>query len=425
MTPTEVTPQKIFRASALERQFSSPGRLDELIDVVRPADWAAVGAVWLCLAVLLSWGVLGQIPTRVSGEGILFSDGKVADAVSVVEGRLASLEVAVGDRVSQGQVIARIAQTEIEQRFQGALEARQEREREYTALVAANQREATLKSANILAQQTRLKEIVTMAEERESSLATTVHAVEGLVGQKLLTTRELDDRRAELNLQRQRIVDAQTEIERLNAQKLDLEAQHERDRLTLEIEVSDARRQAEELRVELERDSRVLAPMSGRVVELKVSNGAVLQTGSPLVSIAANEGGGLRATVYVAADKAKTVTPGMRVRVTPSTVKREEYGTLVGVVTGISEFPVTSEGMASQLHNDSLVVRFEQIGSPHAIEVALHPDPATASGYQWSSGAGPAIRLSAGTLVEAQITTREQPPLTLIVPLMKRLSGTD
>ena len=45
------------------------------------------------------------------------------------------------------------------------------------------------------------------------------------------------------------------------------------------------------------------------------------------------------------------------------------------------------------------------------------------TGYRWSSGSGPPTRLSTGTLARAEVTTREQPPIDLVVPIMRRLSG--
>ena len=72
--------------------------------------------------------------------------------------------------------------------------------------------------------------------------------------------------------------------------------------------------------------------------------------------------------------------------------------------------------MAAVLHNDTLVKRFSHEGAPYAAVVRLQRDATTASGYRWSSGKGPPIRLSSGTLVRAEVTTREQPPFDLVVP---------
>jgi HlyD family secretion protein len=115
----------------------------------------------------------------------------------------------------------------------------------------------------------------------------------------------------------------------------------------------------------------------------------------------------------------------MLVNVEPGTVKREEFGSMIGSIVAVSDFPVTPQGMAAILHNDNLVTRFSHEGAPYAATVSLEPDTTTVSGYRWAVGKGPPIRLSSGTLTKAEITTRNQRPLDLIVPLVKRLTGLD
>ena len=68
---------------------------------------------------------------------------------------------------------------------------------------------------------------------------------------------------------------------------------------------------------------------------------------------------------------------------------------------------MTPEGMAAVLHNEALVRRFSGEGAPYAVLVQLERDRAAVSGYRWSSGTGPPIRLTTGTLARAEITTRE------------------
>ncbi len=100
--------ERIFREAAIER-LSNPEQLDHVVGVTRPFDWMAAAALALGLVVLVAWSVLGRIPTRVSGDGILLSSGgRLVDAVSAVSGKLASLEVGIGDAVRRDQVIARV-----------------------------------------------------------------------------------------------------------------------------------------------------------------------------------------------------------------------------------------------------------------------------------------------------------------------------
>jgi HlyD family secretion protein len=414
--------EKIFRKAALDR-LSSPDQLDQLIDVTRPADWIAALVIGLALVGAMTWGVVGRIPTRVAGEGILISDaGRVVDAVSAVAGRLASVEVSVGDRVVQGQLIAQIAQTDTEQRYRNATEAFHEREHEHAELLSAIERELENKTANLVAQRSALEQLIATAEQRVAYLTETVAGLEGLNVKGFVTRRELEDRRADLHATRQRITESRTEILRIEGQKRDSESQRELDRLASQFKVNEARRQMEQLAGTLERDSRLTSPIDGHVIEIKVSSGGVLAAGTPVVAIE-TEGTSLQAIIYVPADRGKNVQPEMEVRIEPSTIKREEFGTMIGKVSTVSDFPVTPEGMAAVLHNEALVRRFSPEGAPYSVLVQLERDRAAVSGYRWSSGTGPPIRLTTGTIARAEITTREQPPIDLVVPIMRRVSG--
>jgi HlyD family secretion protein len=414
--------ERIFREAAIER-LSNPEQLDHVVGVTRPFDWMAAAALALGFAALLAWSVLGRIPTRVSGEGILLSSGgRLVDAVSAVSGKLASLDAGIGDLVRRDQVIARVAQTETEQRLQQAKDVLREREREHAELTGAISRETDAKLANNAAQEAGLADVIAVAEQRGAYLTDEVAKLEPAAAGGFVTRKYLEDRRVELNNARERITDAKNDRLKLAAQRLDLQSQRDRDRMLSEFKVNDASRAVEQLAAELERGSRILSPADGRVVEVKVSGGAVLALGTPVVEIE-TAGNLLEATVYMLPDRGKNIRPDMEVRVEPTNIKREEYGAIVGHVETVSDFPVTPQGMQSDLHNDVLVKRFSQDGAPYAAKIALERDPSTASGYRWTSGKGPPIKLSSGTLARAEITTREQPPINLVIPLMKRLSG--
>lgn len=414
--------EKIFRSAASER-LSSVEQLDQLVAITRPFDWVAAVAMGLGLVVLFAWGVLGKIPTRVEGAGILLSSGgRVIDAVSSVAGRLASIDVAVGDDVTADQVIAHVGQIEIEQRLAQAREVLREREREHEDLSATIDREIETKLANYTAQEKGLNEAIAAADQRATYLTADIEKLEPAVSNGFVTRKTVEDRRVELNAAKLRMVDAQNDILKINAQRLDLKSQRDRDRMQSQFRVNDARRLVEQLAADLDRGSRILSPADGRVVEVKVSGGSVLAVGTPVIEIETS-GERLEATIYMPPDRGKDVRPGMQVHVEPTMIAREEYGAIIGRVVAISQFPVTPQGMAADLHNDTLVKRFSEGGAPYAAKVRLEGDTSTVSGYRWSSGKGPPLRLSAGTLTRAEVTTREQAPIGLVIPLIRRLSG--
>jgi HlyD family secretion protein len=57
--------------------------------------------------------------------------------------------------------------------------------------------------------------------------------------------------------------------------------------------------------------------------------------------------------------------------------------------------------------------------------VALAPDPATVSGYRWSSARGGVVAVASGTFATADVRVLEQPPITLVLPLLREISGID
>jgi HlyD family secretion protein len=420
---TEVS-QRAFRAVALQRA-ASPEQLDQLVAITKPFDWILTSVVCLALIAVLAWGVLGRIPTRALGEGILVSGGgRVVESVSAATGRLSSVDVSVGDHVTQGQIIAHIVQTDIEQKQTSAIAVFREREREHADLTSKISIELASKSQNFAKLETAFDQVMKATDQRVEYLTTDVKNLEDLLAKGFTTRRNVEDRRHELTDAQQRKEDAQNEILKLHSQKTDLETQRERDIQQSEFTLNDARRQMEAIAGTLNQSTQVTSPIEGRVLEIKVSAGSVLAVGTAVIAIE-SEGATLEALVYLAADRGKDVKPGMQVRVEPGTVKREEFGTMLGTVLTISDFPITPQGMAAVLHNDNLVTRFSHDGAPYAATIRLEQDRSTTSGYRWAVGRGPALRLTSGTLARAEITTRMQRPIDLVVPLIKRLTGTD
>jgi HlyD family secretion protein len=417
-------PQRTFRAAALDRA-ASPEQFDHLVVITKPFDWIFTAVISFALTAAIIWGFVGRIPTRVSGDGILVSNGgRVVDAVSAAAGRLSSVSVTVGDHVTRGQPIAQIVQTDIEQRHNEAVAVLQEREREHAVLVSKVESEIALKSRNFAKLEDALQQVIKATQQRVEYLTVDVKNLEGLLSKGYTTRRNLEDRRQELTSAQQRKDDAQNEILKLESQKTDLETQRDREVRQSEFRLNEAHRQVDATAELLTQNTQVVSPIEGRVLEVKISSGSVLAVGTPVVEIE-TEGTKLEAVIYIAAEQGKKIKPGMQIHLEPSTVKREEFGMMLGKVRTVSDFPMTPQGMAAVLHNDNLVTRFSRDGAPYAATVVLEEDVSTPTGYRWAVGAGPSIHLTSGTLTRAEITTRHQRPLDLIIPLIRHFTGID
>jgi len=190
-------PQRTYRAAALEGAVS-PEQLDDLVVVSRPADWIIVVVVLVAVAAALAWGIFGRVPSRVSGEGILISNGgKVVDAVAAAAGQLQSVAVTVGDHVTQGQSIAQIVQTDIQQKHKAAVEVFHTREYEYKDLNSKVARELAAKSQNFQKLEAALEQVIKATSQRVDYLQVDVRNLENLLAKGYTTRRSLEERRQE------------------------------------------------------------------------------------------------------------------------------------------------------------------------------------------------------------------------------------
>jgi multidrug efflux pump subunit AcrA (membrane-fusion protein) len=131
----------------------------------------------------------------------------------------------------------------------------------------------------------------------------------------------------------------------------------------------------------------ITSPRDGRVVELLSSPGDIVDVGDLVISLE-GEQDDIIAYVYVPDGPGKQIDPGMRVQLSPTSVDSSQYGYLIGTVASVSENPVTERGLTQLLSNDQLVQRFLDNGPILQVIVTIEEDPATPSGYKWSSPMG-------------------------------------
>ena len=291
----------VFRKASLDR-LSSPEQLDQLMTVTSPRGWITLIGMGCLLLVLLLWGLLGTVPTKISSQGILISAGGVSNIILPTGGQITDIKIVPGDIIHEGEVIARIGRPD---------------------LVEA------------------IKEART----------------------------DLDEKKAVRLLEK------------------------------------------------LELESRVVSPYTGRILEVKAKRGDILKAGEAILSLelTGRDIEQLVGLLYLPWEEGKKIIPGMEVQVAPSVVKREEYGSILGRVVSVAEYPATIEGMMQVLGNKELVDKLSGKGVPIEVRVDLVADAGTVSGYKWSSREGPPLKINSGTLCTGSITIKKEPPINLIV----------
>lgn len=411
----------IFRKVALER-LSSPEQLDQMVQVTDPKGWLALTGIGALLLAAIGWGIFGSIPTTSQGDGILLRQGGISDLVANAAGQVQEVLVSVGDVIEKGQPVVRIQQDALLRQIaddrskQGALRSQYE-----DAARIANQQKQ-LRARDLAQQRANLERSAESLEKDISLLRERLEAQQALLNDGLITRETFLTTQQSLNAKRDQLAQARLDLNGLDLKRIEADQQLDQQLQARQTAIHDLELEIGELNAKLGENVNILSPYSGRVLEVLANRGDVVNPGTAILSVEVLSEN-LQAVLFVPASTGKKVQPGMTVRLSPSTVKREEYGSLLGKVTWVAEFPSTSRGMIRLLGNEALVTKLMEQGPPIQVNVALTRDPATPTGYRWSSSHGPSLRISSGTLASGDIVVQEDRPIRLIIPRVREATG--
>jgi HlyD family secretion protein len=216
------------------------------------------------------------------------------------------------------------------------------------------------------------------------------------------------------------------------------EATRRRDSLKRRFAIRAAETRLALLRGRFDRDTRIVSPYAGKVVDVLITAHAPAQMGATAALLRAVDAdpGALEAILVVPAGLGKKIRVGDALEVVPDTVRRQEHGFIRGEIQSVSEMPRTAESMLAELKNSALVSGFLEMYRGEVlltIHGALRQAPATRAngtparlnGLDWSSVSGAYQRVSTGTLCSATIVVERRPLIAMAMPWFKRLIGID
>lgn len=405
----------IFRKAALEK-LSSPEQLDTLMQVTAPAGWLTLTAIGVMLLVAILWSIFGSIPTKVQGEGILIRGGAVLDVEASTSGRVTHIEVAPGDLVKPGQVVATISQSGLDLKIQNTralLEALRADATKYASAEQANTRSTLL----ALSQERTSREAAIKSDEQQiAALEDKQRNQETLASKGLVTQSTVIAARAAVANAQQALSANKVRLSQITAEEGNARKQLDQASGTRQKEIDQTERTLRELQGEREATTSVVSPYAGRVLERVVDRGNLVNQGGSVITLETLDTP-LKTVVFLPARDGKRVQPGMEVRIAPSSVKQEEFGFMIGRVESVSSFPTTPEGMRRVLRNVRLVEELAGRSAPVEMVAELIPDQRTPSGFRWSSSKGPPTGIFSGTLCNATVVVSQKRPISYVIPV--------
>ncbi|MDJ0715512.1 MAG: NHLP bacteriocin system secretion protein [Prochloraceae cyanobacterium] len=471
----------IFRQEALDR-LSSPERLDKLMQIVSPKDWLPLGALAVFGILGLLWSIFGRITLTVTGKGVLINPRRVVQFQSPISGQLRSLNFKQGKCVKKDDILATIDPSDKKQELQQKRDrltqlneqiakttlVRQQRTQLETEEIVAKRNSLKQRLQNIqkltptllneglnsISQQRRsLQERLLDAEELTPLLEKRVEKQQKLQKQGAISFEQVLQAEQQYRQTRQNISKIKAELQQLRVQEIELQQQYlenlnninqiktdldkldtrskqlEQDNLkatnTEKNQIQENQQEIERLQKEVADNSTIKSPQDGCIVEILATVGQYLNPGTNLGTLqTAGEVSQMASVTYFAVEDGKKIRPRMEILITPDTVKRTRFGGIVGEITDVSPFPITSEGATSVVGNSELVQQLmgEEGGKIEAI-AHLTLDPKTFSGYKWSSSDGPQLEISPGTTTTVRVTVEERSPITWVLPILREWSG--
>jgi HlyD family secretion protein len=414
-------PTKVYRKVALER-MSSPDQLDQLLHVTTARSWLAMLALVALLGAAATWGFRGQLTTKVAGEGVLIRSGGVQSVVPLGSGQVLDIRVRVGDHISVGQVIGTVAQPVFVNKIKIAKGQLTDAMMQKEEVFRVRSDRTRLQLAFLKRQRTNLEREIEELGKEARIVEEQIPVDEELLSKGLVTKQQVYLTRQKLvaiqgNISSRRVQIAQLDSQEYQAENESLEASLEH-----QNKITNLKRELEALERELETQAKVVSPYAGQVLEVKISPGSFVQVGTSIISLQPDVEN-LETILYVPSVRAKDVRPGMAVEVSPTTVKREEYGFIRGKVVFVSDYPATEAALMRIFENEPLVRALTAGGPVTEIRAEMDPDASTPSGFRWSSQQGAPIKLSAGTICTGEIVVRTQRPISMVFPYVREKLG--
>jgi HlyD family secretion protein len=473
--------RKIFREQALER-LSSPEQLDQLLQVVNRKSWIPIATLGVLSLVAILWSIFGRIPMTVEGTGLLVHPRQVVSLQLPAAGQLVELNIKVGELVQKGQVLGKINQPALQQSLDQARARLSEAQARNGRILPLRERRTALeKEANKkerLQIEQRIEFLERSAESQESKnktyLANKRESLEelravkqelnqnlkqryegyqelrnqGLVSNDSLLSvrqeymnnqaqvRDLELQMRDLELQQLKadqsyqeqldlISNLRTQLTQLDAKSGEIDQQHLETRSDTDLRVQEVELEIAKYEEDLKTKSRIISEYTGRILEVTASVGQIVNAGQRLGAIETDDPNGKLLTVaYFQVSDGKKIEPGMEVRITPATIEREQYGAILGKVVSVSPFPVTMDAITNVVGNAEVAQSLSAGGAKIEVFAELGRDPTSPTGYRWTSGRGPDIKVTAGTTGGVRATVEDRRPIAFVIPTLRRWSGT-
>jgi len=401
---------------------SSPEQLDHTITVINHHGWISLVALGVLLVAAVVWGIFGRIPEKVDGAGLLINSSDLMSVTYPYGGIIKNVFLESGMDVQKGQIIARIEREDLLESIQIASQRVANLQQTYDTTYPLISRQADMTDSMLEKSEEDFRSQIVNVSNQLETAKRKEKTMKELFDDGLITEMEyLEAHREALSMEMQKQA-AEQQLLNAGVNRVRTATDSSQAMMNLQHQIDEARKQLEMEQRNYQNATKIVSPVAGKIYEISVTRGTYVSPGVPVAIVEpySSDGGTLRAVMYFPVKDGKRIRRGMNIAVIPSTVKQEEYGFIQGIVTSVSDFPVSPQYLQSVMQNPALAQEFLANSSPIEVKISMVPDPTTETGFHWSSSRGPDNSLSAGISTTGFVIVRSRRPIAMIVPLIKK-----
>ena len=408
----------LFRDEAI-KNLRSPEQLDTVLRLTSPIGWLSLAVLFVIIAIVTIWGVVGSVPVQVKGMGVFLDRGGVVySVIAPAAGRIDAIDVKVGQVVTKGTRLAVLSLPNREAQLRDARRTLESLQGQYDRQLVFSGKDVESRNANMRDTIGALNAKITADKNHLDFLQPLYDAQQEELEKGYITRKQLEQTRSDIFATKQSVRDSRNKIAEARSAQVEFENQQRRTMAELEQQVITAKNSFEEAKTFLETEKEIFSPVDGRVTEIDVKLGVLVKTDDQ-VAVIEKSGKNLELITYFEIGKGKQIHPGMRAGVAPSSIERDLYGSIQGNVESVSDLPETQAGLMAILGNETLVGKMMGAGAPNKVVITLDKDPKTFSGLKWSSSKGPPLKVTTGDTGFASVTVREERPINLVIPIFE------
>lgn len=391
----------------------------------RPPEQQVLLAQGTMAGLTLAWILFWPMPTEVVGQGVFIVPQGATVIDSRAEGQIASVPVAVGQRVRKGEPLLRLYLPVLEQELH-----RQQRDLVELERINADldlRDHARLDAARRV-RDTALQKL--KAEERR------VASVAGTYRQKLADLRHLarrevvaplsrevvdtEDRSTQLAVQLDNIrISERQAIDAFEKVQLDVDTEAQRRR----YRIDDARRGIAVTRARLAYDGVLRAERDGQILDLQVVRGQTVKPGQRLGTLGGRDSTTMQAVAYFRPADARRLTRGLPVELVPHWNERGRFGGVQARIAQVSLLPATREDVDTTLGSPQLAEALVQDGPVMRTLIVLRRGSG-GDGFRWTlSGGSSVFPIRQGLTLDAHAYVEWRSPITYLLPMLRDLTG--